>query len=151
MKKFSFQLEPVLQYKSDILEMKRNEHSRALRAVVDQETYIDQLENEKKSFLLEFNEKKRGFITIVEASMYESYLQRQNAIIKMEHTKLEELQHIEQEKRNVMIEAKQEKMSIEKLKEIQVGQYKQAMQKETELFIEEFVSNARTRAQQANL
>lgn len=150
MKKFSFQLEPVLQYKSDILEMKRDEHSRALRAVVDQESYIDQLENEKKSFLIEFNEKKRGFITIVEASMYESYLQRQNAIIKMEHTKLEELQHIEQEKRNMMIEAKQEKMSIEKLKEIQVGQYKQAMQKETELFIEEFVSNARTRAQRAN-
>ena len=42
MKKFSFQLEPVLKYKSDILEVRRNEHSRALKAVVDQENHIQE-------------------------------------------------------------------------------------------------------------
>mgnify|MGYP003378105372 FL=1 len=46
-----------------------------------------------------------------------------------------------------MIEAKKEKLSIEKLKEIKVEQYKKAVQKENELFIEEFVSNAKTREQ----
>lgn len=149
MKKFSFQLEPVLKYKSDILEVRRNEHSRALKAVVDQENHIQELENEKKAFMLEFEEKKKGFITVVEASVYQSYLQRQNAVIRTEYTKLKQLQQKEEEKRNIMIEAKKEKLSIEKLREIKVGQYNQAVQKENETFIEEFVSNSRIRMQRS--
>lgn len=149
MKKFSFQLEPVLKYKSDILEVRRNEHSRALKAVVDQENHIQELENEKKACMLEFEEKKKGFITVVEASVYQSYLQRQNAVIRTEYTKLKQLQQKEEEKRNIMIEAKKEKLSIEKLREIKVGQYNQAVQKENETFIEEFVSNSRIRMQRS--
>ena len=148
MKKFSFQLEPVLKYKSDILEVRRNEHSRALKAVVDQENHIQELENEKRAYMLEFEEKKKGFITVIEASVYESYLQRQNAVIRTEHKKLKQLQKTEEEKRNIMIEAKKEKLSIEKLREIKDGQYNQAVQKENEMFIEEFVSNSRIRMQQ---
>ena len=148
MKKFSFQLEPVLKYKSDILEVRRNEHSRALKAVVDQENHIQELENEKRAYMLEFEEKKKGFITVIEASVYESYLQRQNAVIRTEHKKLKQLQKTEEEKRNIMIEAKKEKLSIEKLREIKVGQYNQAVQKENEMFIEEFVSNSILRMQQ---
>ncbi len=148
MKKFSFQLEPVLKYKSDILEVRRNEHSRALKAVVDQENHIQELENEKRAYMLEFEEKKKGFITVIEASVYESYLQRQNAVIRTEYKKLQQLQKKEEEKRNIMIEAKKEKLSIEKLREIKVGQYNQAVQKENEMFIEEFVSNSRIRMQQ---
>lgn len=149
MKKFSFQLEPVLKYKSDMLEVRRNEHSRALKDVVDQENHIQELENEKKAFMLEFEEKKKSFITVVEASVYESYLQRQNAVIRTEYKKLQQLQKKEEEKRNIMIEAKKEKLSIEKLREIKVGQYNQAVQKENEMFIEEFVSNSRIRMQQS--
>lgn len=85
---------------------------------------------------------------MIEASVYESYLQRQNAVIRTEHKKLKQLQKTEEEKRNIMIEAKKEKLSIEKLREIKVGQYNQAVQKENEMFIEEFVSNSRIRMQQ---
>lgn len=145
MKKFSFQLEPVLKYKGDILEVLRNEHSMALKDVVDQENVIQNLENEKKAFLLEFNEKKKHSMTVMEAGIYERYLQKQNAIILYENNKLQELQFAEAKKREKMIEAKKEKLSIEKLKEIKVDQYKKAVQKENELFIEEFVSNAKTR------
>ncbi len=148
MKKFSFQLEPVLKYKGDILEVLRNEHSMALKDVVEQENVIQNLENEKKAFLLEFNEKKKNAMTVMEAGIYERYLQKQNAIILSENNKLKELQFKEAKKREKMIEAKKEKLSIEKLKEIKVEQYKKAVQKENELFIEEFVSNAKTREQQ---
>lgn len=147
MKKFSFQLEPVLKYKGDILEVLKNEHSMALKDVVEQETVIQNLENEKKAFLFEFNEKKKNAMTVMEAGIYERYLQKQNAIISSENNKLKELQFKEAKKREKMIEAKKEKLSIEKLKEMKVEQYKKAVQKENELFIEEFVSNAKTREQ----
>lgn len=128
MKKFSFQLEPVLKYKGDILEVLKNEHSMALKDVVEQETVIQNLENEKKAFLFEFNEKKKNAMTVMEAGIYERYLQKQNAIISSENNKLKELQFKEAKKREKMIEAKKEKLSIEKLKEIKVEQYKKAVQ-----------------------
>ena len=40
-----------------------------------------------------------------------------------------------------MIEAKKEMLSIEKLKDIKVEEYKKEVQKQSELFIEEFVSS----------
>ena len=145
MKKFSFQLEPVLKYKGDILELLKNEHSKALKKVVDQEELISQLESEKNKYINEFNIKKQGFISIVEAGIYENYIIKQNAIIKYEYNKLKELENEENRKREKMIEAKKEKLSIEKLKEIQVYNYNKSVQKENELFIEEFVSNSRLR------
>ena len=71
------------------------------------------------------------------------YIARQDAVLKREYAVLKTLQKAEAEKREKMIEAKKEKLSIEKLKEIKISQYNKAMQKENEAFIEEFVSNAK--------
>ena len=66
MKKFSFHLEPVLKYKGDILEVVKNEHSKALRDVADQEERIKTIENNKKEYIRQFDEKKKKFITVAE-------------------------------------------------------------------------------------
>ncbi|MCQ4726576.1 flagellar FliJ family protein [Anaerotignum faecicola] len=143
MKKFSFHLEPVLKYKGDILEVVKNEHSKALRDVADQEERIKTIENNKKEYIRQFDEKKKKFITVAEAEIYGMYIARQDAVLKREYAVLKTLQKAEAEKREKMIEAKKEKLSIEKLKEIKISQYNKAMQKENEAFIEEFVSNAK--------
>ena len=143
MKKFSFHLEPVLKYKGDILEVVKNEHSKALRDVADQEERIKTIENNKKESIRQFDEKKKKFITVAEAEIYGMYIARQDAVLKREYAVLKTLQKAEAEKREKMIEAKKEKLSIEKLKEIKISQYNKAMQKENEAFIEEFVSNAK--------
>ena len=145
MKKFSFHLEPVLKYKGDILEVVKNEHSKALRDVADQEERIKTIENNKKEYIRQFDEKKKKFITVAEAEIYGMYIARQDAVLKREYAVLKTLQKAEAEKREKMIEAKKEKLSIEKLKEIKISQYNKAMQKENEAFIEEFVSNAKVK------
>ncbi|MCI8341657.1 MAG: flagellar export protein FliJ [Firmicutes bacterium] len=143
MKKFSFHLEPVLKYKGDILESVKNEHGMALRDVVDQEERIRNIEKNKQEYISKFDEKKKISISVAEAEIYEMYIARQEAVLKKEREHLKVLEKIEAEKREKMIEAKKEKLSIEKLKEIKVSQYNKAMQKENELFIEEFVSNSK--------
>ena len=40
-----------------------------------------------------------------------------------------------------MVEAKKEMLSIEKLKDIKISEYRKEEQKENELFIEEFISS----------
>ena len=59
----------------------------------------------------------------------------------MEHIRKEE-----ERKKEEILEAKKESLSIEKLKEITMEEYRKEASRETEMFIEEFVSNSRAAA-----
>ena len=143
MKKFSFKLEPVLKYKNDRLEMLRNEHAGILRRIRAQEDKIAGLEWERDACAAEFNAKKLSGIIPVEAVNYQNYLTRQNHIIRREYTALEHIRKEEERKKEEILEAKKESLSIEKLKEITMEEYRKEASRENEMFIEEFVSNSR--------
>ncbi len=142
MKKFSFRLEPVLKYKSDLLEVLKNEYAQAAQNVVAQRMKIEELKKEENALILKFNTKKEEGITIAEATIFESFIIKQNKLIKEQTAQLNHLKKIEDEKREKMIGAKKEMLSIEKLKSISEEEYKKETQKENELFIEEFVTGA---------
>ncbi len=146
MKKFSFRLDPVLKYKNDLMEIIKAEHADAVKKVNVQNDFIKELEYEKNQKVQEFDDKKKNGISIAEAAMYEGYLHKQNYMISLETEKLHQLMKQEDEKREKMVDAKKEILSIEKLKDIKIDEYNKETQKENELFIEEFVSNARVRA-----
>ncbi len=141
MKKFSFRLEPVLKYKSDMLEILKNDHAESVKKVNEQNRVVEKLKNEEQISVLNFDSKKANGITIAEAELYEKYIIRQNQLIKEETSKLNQLKKIEAEKREKMVEAKKEMLSIEKLKDIKINEYRKEEQKENELFIEEFISS----------
>ena len=77
---------------------------------------------------------------------YQNYLTRQNHIIRREYTVLEHIRKEEEKKKEEILEAKKESLSIEKLKEITMEEYRREASKENEMFIEEFVSNSRAAA-----
>ena len=143
MKKFSFKLEPVLKYKNDKLKLLRNEHAKILQRIVAQEEKIAALEKSRDVFAAEFDEKKASGITPMEAVNYQNYLTRQNAVINREHGVLHGIRQEEEQKKAEILEARKESMAIEKLKEINLEQYRKEENKENEQFIEEFVSNSR--------
>lgn len=144
MKKFSFSLDTVLKYKNQVLDSLQNEHGKAVKQVNEQEEHIHCLQTEYQNCNESFNEKKIVGMTIVEASFYESYFRQMESKIKKEYIKLEKLEHIAEQKRIEMVEAKKETASIEKLKEKKVEQHNKEVAKSEELFIEEFVSHCRT-------
>lgn len=146
MKKFSFKLEPVLKYKNDRLEMLRNEHAGILRRLRAQEDKIAGLEKERDACEAEFNAKKLSGIIPVEAVNYQNYLNRQNLVIRREYGVLKRIQREDEAKKDEILEAKKESLSIEKLKEINIEEYRKEASKENEMFIEEFVSNSRAAA-----
>lgn len=143
LKKFSFKLEPVLKYKNDKLKLLRNEHAKILQRIVAQEEKIAALEKSREAFAVEFDEKKASGITPMEAVNYQNYLTRQNAVINREHGVLHGIRQEEEQKKAEILEARKESMAIEKLKEINLEQYRKEENKENEQFIEEFVSNSR--------
>ena len=146
MKKFSFKLEPVLKYKNDRLEMLKNEHAKIVARIVAQEEKIAGLENDRHNCEMEFNERKKMGIIPIEAVNFQNYLDMQDKVIKKEQLVLKGIQAEEERKKEEILEAKKESLTIERLKEINLEQYRKEEAKENENFIEEFVSNARAAA-----
>ena len=64
----------------------------------------------------------------------------------MEREVLERLEERKEQKRKEVVAAKTETSSIELLKDKKMAQYQYQVQKSEELFIEEFVSNVRSKA-----
>ena len=142
MKKFSFSLDTVLDYKGQVLESKQNEHGRALAAQTQQEKLVTKLRSEYLSYKEELNEKRKQGLTVIEAISYESYMNHLDSMIRIENEKLEDLKEYQEQKRGEVVEAKKETSTIEKLKDKKKKEYDKIFLKKDELFIEEFVSNS---------
>ncbi|WMI81436.1 flagellar export protein FliJ [Anaerotignum sp. MB30-C6] len=142
MKKFSFQLESVMNFKNQRLENKKAEHARTIAMVNAQNEKIDCLIEKFKCVNCEFNEKKMSGIAIIEAMEYSGFLYKLEVEIQQEKVHLEELKIKEEEKRAEVVEVKIETSTLEKLKEKKLEAYHKEVQKSEELYIEEFVSRS---------
>ncbi|MEA5083864.1 MAG: flagellar export protein FliJ [Lachnospiraceae bacterium] len=140
MKKFTFQLETVMDYKNQKLESKRNEHGQAIAKVNQQKGKIADIIKKYSEVNVEFNGKKQYGITIVEAMEYSGFLQKLDSQLKQEELILTELKKAEEKKRSEVVAVKIETSTLEKLKEKKYDQYKKDVQKSEELFIEEFIT-----------
>lgn len=140
MKKFFFSLDTVLSYKEQILENLKGEHARALLKVRECEEEIDRLLGERFSCGKRLDQIRREGTMVRDISTYENYMEALRIRIENKRKELVALKNQEEEKKQQVIEAKKETSSIDKLKERKVEEYNKQIQKQEELFIEEFVS-----------
>lgn len=149
MKKFSFSLDKVLDYKIQVEDNLRSEHAGAVKAVMNKEEEIQSMEAAHQGYINDMEAVKMHGCKIQELLVYESYLGKSLERIEEQKQVLEGLKHQEEIKRNQVIEAKKERTSIDKLKEKKLREYDALVQKDEEKFIEEFVSNRRHHMQKA--
>lgn len=148
MKKFQFQLDTVLRYKTQVLDIRLAEHGTALAAVRRQEGVLEQATNHRIACEEEYRQKKAEGITIADAMKYETGIQVLERTVQREAGKLRELQKIEEERRAALVEAKQETQSLEKLKDIKRGEYDSMVAKAQEKEIDDLVMARRFAADQ---
>lgn len=141
MKKFSFPLDTVLNYKDQILDNLKSEHALILAQVSQQEQKILSLSEQRGAACTRFREETHCGMAVSAMREYESYITYMQQRILFEEGTLKKLKKKEEHKRNEVVEAKKEKSSIEKLKEKKLAQYNKEVLRSEELFIEEFVSN----------
>ena len=146
MKKFRFSLETVLHYREQMLDAVKAEHASALLKVRTQEDVIENLVNQFNDINNEYRNKKMTGMTIADAMSFDIMLRAQERKIDYEKNILLKLKHDEEEKREKVRQAKTDKATIEKIKETKYNQYKKAIQKSEEQFIDEFVSTKRVMA-----
>ena len=144
-KKFSFSLDNVLNYKNQLLDSLMNEHANFLAEIRTQELLIKAVTEQYESCGRELKERQRQGIKVMDIYTYDNYMDVLAYRIKKEQEVLALIRKKEEMKRAQVVEAKKESASIERLKEKKIEIYNHAVQKEEELLIEEFVANSRNR------
>ena len=139
MKKFRFQLDTVLRYKNQMLDIRLAEHGTALAAVRRQETVLEQAIQNRVDCEEEYRQKKAEGLTIADSMKYETGIEVLERRVQRETGLLKELRKAEEEKRRLLVEAKQETQSLEKLKDIKRGEYDAAVAKAEEKEIDDLV------------
>ena len=147
MKKFKFQLDTVLRYKNQVLDIRLAEHGSALAAVRRQEAVLEQARRNRIACEEEYRRKKAEGITIADSMKYETGIEVLERRVQREAGLLKELQKAEEEKRR-LVEARQETQSLEKLKDIKRGEYDAAVAKAEEKEIDDLVMARRSAAVQ---
>lgn len=146
MKKFRFQLDTVLRYKTQVLDIRLAEHGTALVAVRRQESVLEQATNNRLACEEEYRQKKAEGLTIADCMKYETGIEVLEGTVRREAAKLKELQKVEEQKRAALVEAKQETQSLEKLKDIKRSEYDAALAKAEEKEIDDLVMARRSAA-----
>lgn len=142
MKRFIFRLQKVLNYKEQILESLKNEHSAILIQIYSQENLIDGLKEQYDSTSRKCNEEKtKEVLKLENIVQYGNYLKSLYRRIEDEKLILKSLQIKEEKKRAEVVSAKQDVESIEKLKEKQFEVYNKELRAEQDLVVEEFITN----------
>ena len=139
MKKFSFALKPIKEYKEKLLDTLKLELAAIMVQVAKQENLILEMEENVRRVNGELNEKNSKGITPYELTNYQRYIKVQQSEIRKEYTKLEKLKKDEDDKKHELTEMKKETMSLEKLEEKKVKEYNDMAHKMQEIFVEEFV------------
>jgi len=141
MKKFNFPLNTVLNYKDQVLDNLKSEHAQIVDKVVRQEQKVEELSDRRNDACVRFKAEIGKGIAVNMMREYETYITFMQKKILTEQGVLQKLQRKEEQKREEVVEARKEVVSIEKLKEKKLLQYNKEVLRSEELFIEEFVSN----------
>lgn len=140
MKKFQFSLETIMGYRQQVLEGAQQDYAGAQARVLAQEAVVAGLEEEYEDFNQGFCQRKAEGMTMVEAMGSEGCLRALERDIRRETQKLEKLRELAEEKRQVMVQAKQDASTTERLRERKLEDYNKELQKSEEAMIDELVA-----------
>lgn len=140
MKKFQFSLQSVMDFKTQRLEIEKNEHAKALAKVNEQERRIEDLQQQYVQVTNNFDAQKMSGITVIEANIFIMTMETLIREIDRQKLVLKQFKEIEEQRRQIVVETKIETSSLEKIREKKYEEYLEMEKKSDELFIEEFVS-----------
>jgi len=142
MKKFVFTLQRLKEYREQTLDTEKGTLAELRAELREMEAELEKILEDIARLNRELMELYRNGTTASDIAMHKRYINNKQQELHMKrHQILMQNRKIEQQLEAV-IDATKEVSKLEKLEEHQLEDYKAAEQKETEMFIEEFVSNA---------
>lgn len=142
MKKFRFTLESLKKYNEQILDSEKNQLGRLRAEYADMQKALEAKGLEYEQAIEKLEELMKSGTNVMRVSLHKRYIASlQQDMYRIRAEMAAKDQEIQKQLQRV-VDATKEVSKIEKLEEKQIEQYKYEEQKESELFIEEFVSNS---------
>lgn len=142
MKRFKFPLGTVMDYKQQVLESLMEEYAAALEQVRRQEQALADCHGRYAATNQEYRQKELTGLTVAEAMGFQTGLRLLEEEIEHQQERLDALRRIAEERRERMVEAKQDEASLEKLRQKKLNLYNKELVKQEERMIDELVSAA---------
>ena len=143
MKRFRFQLEPVLDFKLQNLDALLVEMNAIQARVVAQERVLEDAQHAIVDFDTECQRKREEGMTILEAIESGNCRRVLEQREKREQEKLKQLRMEAEQKREEVVEARKETHSLEKLKSIRRSEYDKALAKAEEKNLDDLTAARR--------
>lgn len=143
MKKFSFSLQKLLDYREQMLEAERTilaDMNAILNGLIQEREELQQQQTDRSAQLRELT---AGGISAMEMETHKNYLTMLDFTIRQKRQQIELQRRAIDQQTDKVREAKIEISTMEKLRERKLEEYNYGVQKAEEQMIEEFVSNAR--------
>ncbi|MCL2019921.1 MAG: flagellar FliJ family protein [Oscillospiraceae bacterium] len=149
MKKFSFSLEKLKHYKERMLEAEKNNLGILRRELVVLGQQLEEILKNIEDKNTELAERLIKGITPVDISVRKRFITSRKHDASLKQIEIVRKEDEIERQLEIVIELQKEVASLEKLEENQFEEYRVAELKETELFIDEFMTNADFRKQKS--
>lgn len=146
MKKFAFSLQRLLDYTTQLLDIERAtlaDMNAVLRGFISE---LEAMREEYARRSREYAAKSAEGTTPLGMEMHKNYLTSLDEQIHNKEAQIEMQRRVVEKQTDKVRETNIEISTMEKLRENKLEEYNKLDQKEQELFIEEFVSNAKAKA-----
>ena len=141
MKKFKFTLSTMLHYKDALLDKEKNTLLQLRAEQVLIERKIAESDVQMLNLEQQMKEKAMQGTTAMELRTYEFHCENARSLKKQLEDELDELAHIIEKQRKLVVALSQEVSGLEKLEQKQQEEYDYAVQKEEDLRIGELISS----------
>ena len=143
MKKFAFSLQKLLNYKEQLFDAELTILADMRAALAKMEDELADMNAERATRTSDFCQKAAKGIPAIEVEMHKNYLTMLDFSIRQKQQQIEMQSKAIDKQAEKVRQAKMEISTMEKLRERKLEEYNHAASKAEELFIEEFVTNAK--------
>ncbi|BCS55824.1 flagellar export protein FliJ [Geobacter sp. SVR] len=132
-----FELEQVLKYRLEIERLRKHEFASAKRDLEQAHEQLQQQEAYVHDLAREFSQRQRELESIDELRRYVDFLTRKKNDISKQKERVHWLGSVLHERRGVLVDATKDKKVLESLKEKKAQEFRQAMERLEQSFMDE--------------
>lgn len=139
MKKFSFRLDSILNYRSHLEKMAQRDVFHAQNVVIETERAIERLAARREEVGRECSVERGNGMSVPQYQIYKSYVARLDSDMVNGHGTLEEAEENVRSKKEVLRKESVKKKTLETLRDLQREKFMRRLEKEEQKMMDELV------------
>ncbi len=129
MKRFNFRLKKVLKHREIVENLRKEKLGKAKSELKKERDLLRKMEDTRRRTREELKERRSNLISLPEALIYETYLERMDEEVGLQTTKAAQLSQKVEKTRQDLLQASQEKKIVEKLEDRRKSEYASDLKK----------------------